>query len=89
MNNITVCGRLTKDIELKGKDSSVGSFSIADNYNKEECIFWNCTVFGKLAETVSKYKKKGDSITVVGTVREEEFKDKKYTKLYVNNIYFN
>lgn len=89
MNNIVVAGRLTKDIEVKGNDTKVTNFSIADNYAKDEVLFWNCVCFGGLAETLKKYKKKGDSITVTGTVKEETYNDKKYNKVYVNNIYFN
>lgn len=89
MNNIMVCGRLTKDVEIKGGDNKVANFSIADNVNVDSTIFWNCVCFGKTAENLTKYKKKGDSITVVGNIKEEEYKDKKYTKIYINNIYFN
>lgn len=90
MNNITICGRLTKDVEIKKTENSVvGVFSIADNYAKDDTMYWNCVVFGKQAETLEKYKKKGDAITIVGNITNEHYKDKIYTKIKVEHFYFN
>lgn len=75
MNNIVVNGRLTKDPECKeGKGTKYCSFSIADNINKDDVIFWNCLIYGKSAENLAKYKKKGDTITISGNIITDEYK---------------
>lgn len=86
MNNIVICGRLTKDIELKEKnDNKYCHFSIADNQSKDECIFWDCTAFGILAENLSKFRKKGDHITFFGKMTKKDDK----SSLIADKIYFN
>ena len=79
MNHLTICGNVTKDAEVRYLNSgdAVCNFAIADNQGKDKpAIFWNCTLFGKRAESLSQYLTKGQSVTVVGTVSEREFQDK-------------
>ena len=79
MNHLTICGNVTRDAEIRYLNSgdAVCNFAIADNQGKDKpAIFWNCTLFGKRAESLSQYLTKGQSVTVVGTVSEREFQDK-------------
>ena len=68
MNKVIMCGRLTKDVEMrytKGEDpTAVASFGIAiDRRGKErEADFFNCTAFGKTAEFMEKYLMKGSRV---------------------------
>ena len=39
-------------------------------------IWWNCSLFGKRAESLSPYLLKGQAVTVSGTVTEREWTDK-------------
>ena len=72
MNKAIIIGRNTKDIELRqtNSGSSAVEFSIAvkrtfKNANGDyESDFFNCVAFSKLAETISRYVKKGDMIGV-------------------------
>lgn len=89
MNSINVSGRLTKDVEVKKGEHVVVSFVVADNCTKEECIFWNCVAFGSVGEAIAKFKKKGDTVTVSGTIKQEEYQGKKYQKIACDRIYFN
>lgn len=71
MNSMTIVGNLTKDPDLKWLDggSAVASFSIADNgFEKGEktTIFYDVTVWAKLAERVAEKCKKGTAVTLVG-----------------------
>lgn len=79
MNSITVTGQLGRDSEVKFLNSGdpVCSFSVADSQGKDKStIWWNCSLFGKRAESLSQYLTKGQSVTVVGSVTEREWTDK-------------
>ena len=75
-------GNLTKDPELKTlpSGSSVSNFGIATNRvwknqqgeKQEEVQFHNIVVFGKQADTVSQYLKKGSSVLVEVPVADKE-----------------
>lgn len=79
MNSITVTGQLGRDSEIKflNNGDPVCSFSVADSQGKDKStIWWNCSLFGKRAESLSQYLTKGQSVTVVGSVTEREWTDK-------------
>ncbi len=84
LNNVTLIGRLTADPVLQYLAQSgmaVASFSIANNYyvaNKggDEVNYFEITAFGKQAETVGKYLKKGKQVAVFGALRQERWQDK-------------
>lgn len=79
MNQITVAGTLGRDAEVRYLNSgdAVCNFSVADSQGRDKpTIWWNCTLFGKRAESLSQYLTKGQSVTVVGQVSEREFQDK-------------
>lgn len=79
MNNITVAGTLGRDCELKQLHSgdTICNFSIADSMGRDKgTIWWNCTLFGKRAESLSQYLLKGQAVTVSGSVTEREWTDK-------------
>jgi single-strand DNA-binding protein len=83
MNNITVAGTLGKDCELKQMHNGdmIANFSIADSMGKDKgTIWWNCTLFGKRAESLSQYLVKGQAVTVSGSVTEREWTDKEGNK---------
>lgn len=94
MNHIVLIGRVTSDIELKQTTANtlVSSFSIAvkrtfKNANGEyESDFFNCVAFAKLAETVSKYVKKGDQVGVEGRLQTRNYTNKEGRKVYVTEI---
>ena len=55
MNQITLTGRITKDIELtKAADKDVVNFVIAVKRDKDTADFIPVTVFGKQAENTVK-----------------------------------
>jgi single-strand DNA-binding protein len=74
-------GRLTRDPELRRTNSgtSVGAFSIACNDGRrgpngeEQTVFIDCTLFGKQAETLVKFFKKGNLIGLTGRLTQRKF----------------
>lgn len=83
MNNITIAGNITRDIEIRnvGNDP-VGSFSVADNQGKDkQAIFWNCQLWGKRATSLAPYIVKGQTVTVSGTISEREYTNRDGVKV--------
>jgi single-strand DNA-binding protein len=83
MNNITVAGTLGKDAEMKylANGDAICNFSVADSMGRDKgTIWWNCSLYGKRAESLSPYLLKGQAVTVTGSVSEREWTDKSDTK---------
>ena len=79
MNSITIVGQLGKDSELRhlSNGDPVCSFSVADQQGKDKpTIWWNCSLFGKRAESLQQYLSKGQKVTVCGSVSERDWTDK-------------
>lgn len=67
MLNITATGSLGRDPELKtANGTSLASFSLGVRTAKDQTTWVNCAVFGKRAETVMQYFKKGSKVVVTG-----------------------
>ncbi|HBB56699.1 TPA: single-stranded DNA-binding protein [Patescibacteria group bacterium] len=79
LNKAFIIGNLTRDPESRSLPSgaSVASFSVATNrvwrdqqgQKKEEVQFHNVVVFGKQADSVVQYLKKGNSVLVEGRIQ--------------------
>lgn len=98
LNNMTLQGRFTKNLELRHTQSDIAvcSFTIAWNErygDKEQTLFLNCVAYRNTAEFISKYFKKGDMAVVEGKLTSRSYDDsqgqKKYvTELIVDKIHF-
>ncbi|MBP6884097.1 MAG: single-stranded DNA-binding protein [Candidatus Pacebacteria bacterium] len=86
LNKAMLIGNLTRDPELKSLPSGIKvcSFSIATNRvwkdkngaKQESADYHNVVVFGRQAETVAQYMKKGSSIMVEGRMQTRSWDDK-------------
>jgi single-strand DNA-binding protein len=86
-NKVILIGNLTRDVELKylPKGTAVCNLSLAVNRRwkteageeKEDVYFAECKAFGKQAETIAQYVKKGHPLMVEGRLTREEWDDKK------------
>jgi single-strand DNA-binding protein len=102
LNKAMIFGNLTRDPEMKALPSgmSVCSFSLATNrsYNdrdgkrQESTDYHNIVVFGKQAETVSKYLQKGSSAYVEGRMQTRSWEkdgQKQYrTEIVADRVQF-
>ena len=93
MNSITIAGTVGKDAEMKYLQDStaIAAFSVADSQGKDKTVWWNCSLFGKRAESLGQYILKGTKVTVSGQVTEDVWTDKsgqerKSMKVRVNDI---
>ena len=87
VNKVTLLGNLTRDPSGKKLPSgqSVSFFGLATNYawkdiktkeKKESVDFHNVLAWGKLAEIIEKYLKKGSRIYLEGRLKHRSWKDK-------------
>lgn len=77
-NTILMVGRITKDLELRytPNNKAVITVNLAIQNGKDDTTFLPITVFGNVAETTSKYCKKGDLIGIKGNIKNHNWKDK-------------
>jgi len=85
-NKVILAGNLTRDPELRytPKGTAIAKFGLAINRTwknetgetKEEVTFVDIDAFGKQAETLGKYMKKGRPILVEGRLRLDQWDDK-------------
>jgi single-strand DNA-binding protein len=104
LNKALIIGNLTRDPELKAIPSGIKvcSFSVATNRvwkdkngaKQEAADYHNVVVFGRQAETVAQYMKKGSQVMVEGRMQTRSWDDqatntKKYrTEIIADRVQF-
>ena len=102
LNKAFVIGNLTRDPELRSLPSGVqvATFSVATNrvwknqegQKQENTEFHNIVVFGRQAETVSQYLRKGNTVLVEGRLQTRSWDSegvKKYrTEIVADRVQF-
>lgn len=95
INNVSLTGRLTKDIDLRYTQSgtAVGSFDLAVQRQfkdkatgNRETDFIRCQAWGKTAEVMSKYVHKGSQIGVTGRIQTGKYQNKKGDTVYTTDV---
>ena len=88
MNKVILMGRLTRDAEIFGQKTKVARFTLAvdRNYGEDETDFFNCVSFGKQADFVEKYLKKGTKILLTGRLQNNNYEDKQGNKVTATQI---
>lgn len=96
LNKAMVIGNLTRDPEVRALPSGVkvASFSVATNrvwkdkngVKQENVDYHNIVVFGKQADIVGQYMKKGSSILVEGRMQTRSWDDASGVKKYRTEI---
>jgi single-strand DNA-binding protein len=85
LNKVHLIGNITRDIDLKytPKGTAIADIGLAINrtwkeegQSREETTFVDITFWGRTAETVSKYAKKGDPLFVEGRLQLDAWDDK-------------
>jgi single-strand DNA-binding protein len=100
MNNISIVGRLTKDVEIQttsnGTKFSRLNIAVQSEQKNSEgerlTDFFTCVVWREAAETIAKYFKKGNPIALAGSMNSRTYEKDgvKHTiwELNVKNFYF-
>lgn len=101
LNDVKIIGRLVREPELKSTNSGTFfcNFTLASNTSikdgnggfKDDVGFFDCTAWGKSAETINKYVKKGDRFLVAGRLKFNSWENaegKKMSKIGVSVEFF-
>lgn len=91
MNTVILMGRLTKDPEIRysqgENQTAIAGFSVAVDrrFKREggpEADFFDCSAFGRSAEFVEKYLKKGTKIVLQGRIENNNYTNREGQKVY-------
>lgn len=96
MNKVELVGRLTRDPEVRytqGENASaIARFSVAvnrrfkNNEGNYDADFINCVAFGKSAEFIEKYFRKGMAIGITGRIQTGNYTNKDGVKVYTTDV---
>ena len=92
MNSVNITGRMTREPDIRyatGNNTTVAKFCIAVNRRFKQdgqpsADYINCTAFGKLAEFVEKYGRKGVKFEISGRWQTGSYKNKDGNTVYTN-----
>ena len=93
-NSVSINGRLVREAEVKFTQggTAILKFSIAVNRSvkkgdkwEDEASFFDCTMFGKMAESVSYYLEKGKQVSIIGELVQNRWENdgQKHSKVEI------
>ena len=94
LNNVSLVGRLTKDVELRYTPSNVAvaTFTLAVNrtFKNEngdrEADFINCVMWQQQAENLANWAKKGALIGITGRIQTRSYDNQQGQRVYVTEV---
>ena len=94
MNNVSLVGRLTKDVELKqtGSNTAVATGTLAVNRQfksasgEKETDFINIVAWRKTAEIIANYASKGSQIGITGRIQTRNYEGNDGKRVYVTEV---
>ncbi len=94
MNNVVLIGRLARDPELRytqNNNTAVTHITIAvdrppQQGQEKQADFIRVTVFGRQAETVNRYLKKGRQVAVQGRIQTGSYKNRDGQTVYTTDV---
>lgn len=96
MNHWSGIGRIATDLELKRTQSGTAmcSFTLAVNRPKkqgeeQQADFFRCKTFGKTAELLSQYQRKGNRIGVEGPIQTGSYQNQQGQTIYTTDVMVN
>ena len=91
MNSVVLIGRTTADIELSytpQTQTALGRFTLAvDRIKKEDgSDFIRCKVWGRTAENMSRFVKKGNKVGISGRIETGSYKNRDGVTVYTTEV---
>lgn len=94
LNNVSLVGRLTKDIDLRYTPSNVAvaTFTLAVNRTfknengEREADFINCVMWRQQAENLANWAKKGALIGITGRIQTRSYDNQQGQRVYVTEV---
>lgn len=86
LNILIIQGNLTREFEIKytTNGKAVAQSAVAVNRKwkdesgaeREECTFVDCTAWGRAAEVLAQYTRKGHAVLLTGRLKQDQWEDK-------------
>lgn len=101
MNNVSLMGRLVREIEMKttATGMTLGNFTLAvdkglskdkkqelEAMNKPTADFIRCLAFGKTAEILGQYVGKGNRLAIEGRIQTGSYDNQEGQRVYTTDI---
>ena len=94
LNNVSLVGRTTRDVELRYTPSNVAvaTFTLAVNrtfkneYGDREADFINCVMWRQQAENLANWAKKGALIGITGRIQTRSYDNQQGQRVYVTEV---
>jgi len=92
MNNVILCGRFTRDHDLRYSQAAEpmailsNSLAVGRKYKRDETDFINVKAFGKTAENINKFFSKGRLILIRGHIQTGSYENKEGRKIYTTDV---
>lgn len=94
INNVVLTGRLTKELDLRytSNGKAVGSGTLAvdrqfkNAQGEKETDFINFVVWGKSAETMANYMRKGSLIGITGRIQTRNYENQQGQRVFVTEV---
>ena len=94
LNNISLVGRITKEVDLRYTQSNVAvaTFTLAVNrtFKNEngdrEADFINCVMWRQQAENLANWAKKGALIGITGRIQTRSYDNQQGQRIYVTEV---
>lgn len=95
MNNVVLIGRLAREPEIRYTESelAIARFSLAVNRNypkqrggEKTADFISIIAFGKTAENIDKFMKKGNQLALSGHIQTGSYTNKDGVKVYTTDV---
>lgn len=94
INNVTLVGRLTKDVELKytPANQAVAQFTLAVNRTfknangEREADFINCVIWRQSAENFANFVKKGALVGITGRIQTRNYENAQGQRVYITEV---
>ena len=99
MNKVILTGRLTADPDIRyttgEKNTAIATFTLAvnrrfvkrDDPNAQTADFIRCQAFGKQAEFMEKYFRKGQKADITGRIQTGKYTNKDGQTVYTTDVY--
>lgn len=94
INNVTLVGRLTKDVELRytPANQAVATFTLAVNRTfknangEREADFINVVIWRQSAENFANWAKKGALIGITGRIQTRNYENQQGQRVYITEV---
>lgn len=101
MNNVSLMGRLTRDVDLRMTNSNlvIGRFNVAvdrklskekrmeaESNNQPTADFISCIAFGRTAEVIEQYFHKGNKIAITGHIQTGSYENQQGQRIYTTDV---